>query len=82
VEPLKGIKDIQSESNYSYHREDNIEYNGRILPNGIKLKQLDEPTVNYLTDEFHVEMEGFLPDPDSDEDIDLSDTYKNTCLKI
>ena len=70
AEPLKNIKVAQSESNYS--REDNIEYNGRILPSGIKLKQLDEPTVNYLTDEFHIEMEGFLPDIDSDEEIDLT----------
>lgn len=47
-------------------RADNLEINGRILPSGIVLKQMEEPSVNYLTDEFHVGNEGFLP-MDSDD---------------
>ena len=48
-------------------REDNVEINGRILPSGIVLRALDEPTVNYLTDEYSVDMNGLLPEEDDSE---------------
>jgi phage/plasmid-associated DNA primase len=51
-------------------RSDNIEINGRILPNGIVLRALEEPSVNYLTDEYAVDITGFLP---ADEDSDFED---------
>lgn len=51
-------------------RDDNIEIEGRILPSGIILRELEEPTLNYLTDAYHLEMDGFLPD-NGDSDLDL-----------
>jgi hypothetical protein len=44
-------------------RTDNVEINGRILPSGIVIRQLEEPnepSLNYLTDEYH--FSEFLPD--------------------
>jgi hypothetical protein len=43
-------------------RGDNVEYNGRILPSGVVLRALDEPIMNYLTDNFCTELAGYLPD--------------------
>lgn len=56
------------------HREDNIEINGRILQSGIVLHELPEPTLNYLTDDYHLDMVGFLPD---DDDSDWDETAEN-----
>jgi hypothetical protein len=54
-------------------REDNLEINGRILPSGIVLKQMEEPSVNYLTDEFHSSMTGYLPVDVEDSDYEGDD---------
>ena len=54
-------------------REDNLEINGRILPSGIVLKQMEEPSVNYLTDEFHSSMTGYLPVDAEDSDYEGDD---------
>jgi hypothetical protein len=48
-------------------REDNLEISGQILPSGVVIRKLEEPSVNALTREFHGMMEGYLPvDEDSD----------------
>jgi len=39
---------------------------GRVLPSGIVLRQLEEPSINYLTDEFHFKTEDYLI---NDEDV-------------
>lgn len=44
-------------------RKDNVS-SGLLLPSGIVLTALEEPSVNYLTDEYHVEMSGFLKNHD------------------
>jgi hypothetical protein len=35
---------------------------GKILPSGIVLRALEEPSINYLTDNYSIEMNGILPD--------------------
>jgi len=54
-----------------------VEINGRILPSGIVLRSLAEPTVNFLTDEFITgvvsDIHGYLPD-DDDSDVDLDNS--------
>ncbi len=57
------------------NRDDNVEINGRILPNGIVLRALEEPTINYLTDEYHVDMSGLLP---ADDDSEYNESEVNT----
>ncbi len=51
-------------------RADNLEINGQILPNGVVLKRLEEPTVNYLTDDFSASMIGYLPIDEEDSDYE------------
>ena len=51
-------------------RDDNLEINGRILPSGIVLKQMEEPSLNYLTDEFHLGNEGYLPIDEEDSEYE------------
>lgn len=61
-------------------REDNVEINGRILPNGVVLKQLEEPTINYLTGNFCVsQLSGFLP---LDDDFDYCDASEDDVDEI
>jgi len=46
-------------------RKDNVQYiDGRVLPSGIVLESLEEPSINYLTDEYHIDMSGFLSNMD------------------
>ncbi len=42
-------------------RHDNVEIDGQILPTGIIIRQLDEPSINYLTDDYHFDV-NILPD--------------------
>jgi len=52
-------------------REDNVEYlNGRVLPSGIILKNREESTYASNHRSYLKDCEGFLPDDDSDEEID------------
>lgn len=51
-------------------RSDNIEFRGKILPSGIVLKALEEPSINMLTGTYNDDMSGFLPDIG---DIDVND---------
>jgi hypothetical protein len=51
-------------------REDNVEINGMILPSGIIIREREEVTLNYLTDVFNMDMDGYLPNND---DSDFED---------
>lgn len=64
-----------NDNNRISERRDNVELGGRILPSGIQLKPLAEPTINQLTDEYYVvHMAEYLkPDDDDDETIILDD---------
>lgn len=42
-------------------RRDNVEFNGRILSNGIRIIELEEPSVNPTADGYAGELSGFLP---------------------
>ena len=59
ADDLKNSPEIKENS-----RKDNIDINGRVLPSGIVLKALEEPSLNYLTDDYHMigcDMSGYLP---------------------
>ena len=47
--------------------------NGRILPDGVQLRNLPEPTLNYLTDEYtFADFESYISDDDEDAPIDIA----------
>lgn len=65
-------------------RPDNLEGTVKILPNGIVLRPLAEPSINYLTDEFHIEGsllvnkdEMCIQNDDSDDD-NYNHNHQNT----
>jgi hypothetical protein len=68
---FQNIIDRDDKSNDSAIKPNVI--NGRILPSGVQLRNLPEPTLNYLTDEYtFVDYENYIDDDQEAEPIDLN----------